>query len=133
MKKTKYGHWLYKVYDAKTHELLAKGSSKEVGQIMNWSDDYAIRKVNMKYKPRYEIVTRKWVETIYHIHDLVTHEDFMGNFDDCASQIKKWVGKELTDKTIYKYMINDSKRFEVERWGSLDLDDYVLTDGGDYV
>lgn len=133
MKKTKYGHWLYKVYDAKTNKLLAQGSSKEVGLIMNWSDVYAIRKVNMKTKPRYEYVTRQWVETIYHIHDLVTHEDFMGKFDDCATQIKKWVGKELADKTIYKYMINGSKRFDVERWGSLDLDDYVLTDGGDYV
>lgn len=115
MRKTKYGHWLYKVYDAKTNELLAEGSSKEVGQKMNWSDVYAIRKVNMEYKPRYEIVKREWVETIYSIHDSKTSEDFAGNYDECANQIKKWVGKEIADLTIQKYMLNNSKRFEVKK------------------
>ena len=93
MRKTKYGHWLYKVYDAKTNELLAQGSSKEVGQIMNWSDVYAIRKVNLKYKPRYEIVKREWIETLYQIHDLETDEVFKGNFDECATQIKNGLAK----------------------------------------
>lgn len=116
MRKTKYGHWLYKVYDAKTNKLLAQGSSKEVGQIMNWSDVYAIRKVNMNTKkPRYEYVTREWVETIYQVHDTITNEVFKGGYDECANQIKKWVGKDIMDITIQKYMINDSKRFEVKK------------------
>lgn len=120
MKRNRNGQWIYKVYDAKSHELLAKGTSREVAKIMNWSDYYALRLAdlyiaNPKRRPRYEYVLRDWVESVYVVKDYETGETFKGSFEECKKEIRSRVGYELKENTLNKYFNNCSKRFGVRR------------------
>ena len=120
MKKSRYGHWIYKVYDAKSHELLAKGTSREVAKKMMWSDYYALRMAdlyleNPNRKSRYEYVLRDWVESIYEVQDHKLNQTFKGNYDECKKEITDRIGHQLKEDTIKKYFNNNSKRFEIRR------------------
>lgn len=118
--KNKHGMYNYRVYDAKTNELLAEGIGKRVAEVMNWDDSYpnSLAQLDKKYpdrKRRYERIERRWVDTIYEIIDSRTKEKFIGTYEQCSDQINKWLGKELKASSIKNYIYRDSSRFEVRK------------------
>lgn len=115
-----HGAYVYRIYDAKTNELLAEGIGRKVAKIMNWSDQYPnnLAQLNKKCpnrRVRYERVEREWVDTIYEVLDKETGQKFIGKYDECAEQIGKWSGKELGYSTIKNYIYQGSRRFKVRK------------------
>lgn len=118
--KNKHGMYNYRVYDVKTNELLAEGIGKRVAEIMKWEDSYpnSLAQLDKKFpdrKRRFERLEREWMDTIYQITDCRTNEKFTGNYDQCADQINRWLGKKLKPSTMKNYIYRDSSRFEVRK------------------
>lgn len=120
MKKNRYGYYFYRVYDAKTNELLAQGDCKEVAKKMMWNSSYPQKLADLNRtmpnrKPRYERLEREWVESIYEVYDRKKKQTFKGNYEECAKTIVENVGHELKMETIRKYISGGSERFRIKR------------------
>ena len=120
MRKNKHGEYYYKVHDAKTNELLAEGFCKEVAVKMMWDTTYPLKlallnEQNPNRKPRYERVEREWIEHIFEVFDRKTSNRITGNWDECAKVITDWLGHDIKNASMEKYMYNLSPRFRVKR------------------
>lgn len=118
--RSRNGYYYYKIYDAKTDELLAEGTCQEAAEKMGWDATYPAQLMHWKRhhpnaKSRFERVEREWVETLYEIYDKNTGATYKGNYDDCSNEIIRLVGNELKPETLKKYFINGSRRFRVKR------------------
>lgn len=120
MKKGQHGYYYYRVYDAKTNELLAEGNCREVAYKMNWDVSYPANLISVgkRYpdaKKRFERVEHEWIDSIYEVYDKREERHFTGNYDECTRIIAEWTGYELKPATLDRYINNSSRRFRVKR------------------